>query len=154
MVSWLKLPRGTTSGNGRGSKRLRQGMNSDFATTGSPRDALLPWRDGPGDLSPADLVSHETGGNALQHSPFDLVGSFSSLEELYELLEGPLPPDLPHGGSVRLHPCVLPEQDLGAVLATRKHLDQLGLRLIVTPAVSANTVELRRHTRPALRKPA
>jgi hypothetical protein len=142
------------SSNGPGMKRLRHGTNSDYATTGVPRDALLPWRDGTGDRPAANLVRHETGGIALQHSPFDLVGIFSSLEELYEVLEGPLPPDLPHGGSVRLHPCVLPEQDLAAVMAARKHLDQLGLRLIVTPAVSANAVELRRHTRPALRKPA
>lgn len=86
--------------------------------------------------------------------PFDIVGSFGSLEELYELMEGPTAPAFPHGGAVCLHPRILPEQDISTLLGARRRMERLGLRLIVTPAVGTPCIELRRPARSALREPA
>ncbi len=86
--------------------------------------------------------------------PFDIVGSFGSLEELYELMEGPARPAFPHGGAVRLNPRILPEQDISTLLGARLRLEQLGLHLVVTPAVGMPCIELWRHTPSALREPA
>ncbi len=87
-------------------------------------------------------------------SPFDILGNFGSLEELYELVEGPARPAFPHGGAVRLNPRILPEQDISTLLGARLRLERLGLHLIVTPAVGTPCIELRRRTRSALREPA
>ncbi len=89
----------------------------------------------------------------MERPPFEVIGSFSSLDELYDELDGQSPPELPHGGSVRVHPRLLPEQAINAFVAARIRLEQSGLRLILTPAVGMQCVELRRHTRPGIRMP-
>lgn len=149
-----KLPRGTTSGNRTGMKRLHSGTKPLHVGTPGHRDGCSHLRDTGRDSVFAGTVPRtETQEARMERPPFEVIGSFSSLDELFDELEGQYPPVLPHGGSVRLHPQLLPEQAIGAFVAARVRLEQRGLRLILTPAVGMQCVELRRHTRPGLRVP-
>ncbi len=52
------------------------------------------------------------------------------------------------GDSVRVHPSLLTEKTLTDYIAVRERLSTLGLRLIVTPVVGREPIELRRSTPP------
>ncbi len=72
-----------------------------------------------------------------------VVERFESLDALLHDLSTRAEPGMTRGGSVRVHPALLPEKGLGDYIAVRQRLSALGLRLIVTPAVSPRGVELR-----------
>ena len=75
----------------------------------------------------------------------DIVEQYESLEALLNDLSTRAEPNTPDRGSVRVHPALLPEKGLGDYIAVRQKLSALGLRLVVTPAVSPQGVELRIH---------
>jgi hypothetical protein len=72
-----------------------------------------------------------------------IIERFESLDALLHDLSTRAESGMKGGGSVRLHPALLPEKGLGDYIAVRQRLSALGLRLVVTPAVSPCGVELR-----------
>ncbi len=80
----------------------------------------------------------------------ELVYEANSLEELFQVLEGPHPPAFPDGGWVRVHPDRLQEPGLDDYVAARARAALFGLRLVVTPYVGVQRVELRRRRAPTL----
>ena len=82
-------------------------------------------------------------------SPTDLIlGRYTSIAALLHDLEVWPAALLPRGGSVRVHPRLLPEEALADHVWVRERLRAFGLRLIVTPAVGPEPIELRRSTQP------
>lgn len=79
--------------------------------------------------------------------PGPIIGRYDSIAALLDDLEA-WPPVLPRGGSVRVHPTLLDENSLADYIWVRERLRAFGLRLIVTPAVGPERVELRRSSRP------
>ena len=73
----------------------------------------------------------------------DVVEQYESLDALLSDLATRAERTRTEGGSVRVHPALLPEKGLGDYIAMRQRLSALGLRLVVTPAVSPLSVELR-----------
>ena len=79
--------------------------------------------------------------------PGPIIGRYRSSAALFDDLEV-WPPVLPRGGSVHVHPVLLDEDSLADYIWVRERLRAFGLRLIVTPAVGPEPVELRRSSRP------
>ena len=81
--------------------------------------------------------------------PIDpVIGRYESLAALLDDLETWPPALLPRGGSVCVHPTLLTEETVADYIWVRERLRAFGLRLIVTPAVGPEPVELRRSSRP------
>ena len=78
------------------------------------------------------------------HSPSDRVRTcYDSIEALLAALQRREVSTLPQGGTVRVHPSVLPNDGLAARLALRQRLRAFGLRLLVTKQAKSHGLELR-----------
>ncbi len=77
-----------------------------------------------------------------------LVGRYDSLDALFCALNARTRPLFAGGGYTRVHPALLTEKTLADYIAVRKRLATFGLRLIVTPAVGPEPIELRRYATP------
>ncbi|MGH7720209.1 MAG: hypothetical protein ACREON_15375 [Gemmatimonadaceae bacterium] len=73
-------------------------------------------------------------------SPNFYTDRFDSLEQLFDALQML---DIA-GGVVRVHPGHFADRGITHLMETRARMNERGLRLIVTPAVGLECVELRR----------
>ena len=78
------------------------------------------------------------------HAPTDRDRTYyHSIEALLAALQRREVSTFPHGGTVRLHPAMLPDGGLAARTALRQRLTAFGLRLLVTTKAEPHGLELR-----------
>ncbi len=77
-----------------------------------------------------------------------LVGRYDSLDALFCALNARTRPLFAAGGSVHIHPTLLPELSLTHRIATRDYLATFGLTLVITSRAAPRHVELRRYAAP------